>query len=244
MTGTSSNSRQRQDRASALQTTGARARSLPPSRSTLGWPRRTSKIANLYRSGVAVDGGADGNAAISAFQAGKVGIVLQGSGILGVLKKGQKFGYQALPFPTSGPKAKSGNIIGGSALWLNAKATKAQQVAGWKLEAYLTSAATQETFSHATGYVPINVKVADSATQKAFLSANPDSQAFVNQLSNTPVVTATAGCVSGAMTAIRAGNISQLQAAFSGRKSVDDALDAAVASAKDALGQYKAQLGE
>ena len=203
-----------------------------------------TKIANLYRSGVAVDGGADGNAAISTFQAGKVGIVLQGSGILGALKKGQKFGYQALPFPTSGPKAKSGNIIGGSALWLNAKATKAQQVAGWKLEAYLTSTATQETFSHATGYVPINVKVADSATQKAFLSANPDSQAFVNQLSNTPVVTATAGCVSGAMTAIRAGNISQLQAAFSGRKSVDDALDAAVASAKGALAQYKSQLGE
>lgn len=202
-----------------------------------------TKVADLYRSGVAVDGAPDGSAAISAFQAGKVGMVLHSSGILGALKTGTPFNYQALPFPTSGPKGKSGNIIGGSALWLSSTATKAQQVAGWKLETYLTSPEVQEQFSHATGYVPINNKTADSSTQKSFLAANPNSQAFVNQLKNTSVVTATAGCVTGAMTAIRTGNINQLQAAFSGQKSVADALDAAVTAAKDVIKQYKDQLG-
>jgi sn-glycerol 3-phosphate transport system substrate-binding protein len=46
------------------------------------------------------------------------------------------------------------------------------------------------------------------------------------------------------MTAIRTGNISQLQAAFSGQKSVDNALDDAAAAAKKALADYKSQLGE
>jgi sn-glycerol 3-phosphate transport system substrate-binding protein len=171
-------------------------------------------------------------------------MMLHSSGVLGALKTGTPFNYQALPFPTSGPKGTSGNIIGGSALWLSSSASPAQQVAGWKLEGFLTSAAVQEAFSHATGYVPINVKTAKSATQKAFLSANPNSQAFLDQLTNTPVSPATAGCVTGAMTAIRTGNISQLQAAFSGQKSVDDALDDAAAAAKKALADYKSQLGE
>jgi sn-glycerol 3-phosphate transport system substrate-binding protein len=102
-----------------------------------------TKIADLYRSGVAVDGAPDGSAAISAFQAGKVGMIMMSSGILGALKKGAPFNYEALPYPTSGPTGKSGPVIGGSALWLSATATPAEQVAGWKLETYLTSPQTQ-----------------------------------------------------------------------------------------------------
>ncbi|MGO4586624.1 extracellular solute-binding protein [Arthrobacter sp. 2RAF6] len=202
-----------------------------------------TKIADLYRSGVAVDGAPDGSAAISAFQAGKVGMIMMSSGILGALKKGAPFNYEALPYPTSGPTGKSGPVIGGSALWLSATATPAEQVAGWKLETYLTSPQTQETFSHATGYVPINVKTSDSPTQKEFLAANPNSQAFVNQLGSTPVVSSAAGCVSGAMTSIKSSNIGQLQAAFSGQKSVEEALDAAAAAATEAIKKYKDQLG-
>lgn len=203
-----------------------------------------AKIADLYRSGVAVDGAPDGSTSISAFKAAKVGLILNGSGLLGVLKKGTDFGYQALPFPTSGPKGTSGNVIGGSALWLNKSATPAQQVAGWKLETYLASPTVQEEFSHATGYIPINNKTAQSPSQKAYLAANPNSQVFIDQVKNTPVVTATAGCVSGAMTAIRTGDINQLQATFNGQKSVDDALNAAATSAKSAIANYRAQLGQ
>jgi sn-glycerol 3-phosphate transport system substrate-binding protein len=65
----------------------------------------------------------------------------------------------------------------------------------------------------------------------------------VNQLGSTPVVSSAAGCVSGAMNSIKSSNISQIQAAFSGQKSVDEALDAAAAAAKEAIKQYKDQLG-
>ena len=201
-----------------------------------------TKIADLYRSGVAVDGAPDGSAAISAFQAGKVGMIVMSSGILGALKSGEPFDYEALPFPTSGPAGESGPVIGGSGLWLSASATPAEQVAGWKFETYLTSPEAQETFSHATGYVPINTKTADSPSQKEFLQANPLAQTFADQLSGTPVVSASAGCVSGAMTAVKAENISQIVAAFTGQKTVDEALDAAAESAKAAFADYQEQL--
>ena len=203
-----------------------------------------TKIANLYRSGVAVDGAPDGSAAIAGFQAGQVGMMLYSSGIAGTLASGTSFDYEALPFPTSGPEGKSGPVIGGAGLWLSSTATPAKQVAGWKLETYLTSPQAQEEFSHATGYIPINTKTADSPTQKAYLEANPNARAFANQLANTPVTTATSGCVSGAMTSIKASNISQLQAAFAGGKSVDDALATAANDAEKAFQQYQEQLGK
>ena len=202
-----------------------------------------SKVADLYRSGVAVDGALDGSAATSAFQAGKVGLILHSSGILGALKSGAPFNYQALPFPTSGPAGKSGPVIGGSALWLSSTATKAQQVAGWQLEGYLTSPEVQATFSQATGYVAINNKAADIASEQAYLKANANSQTFATQLKSTPAIPATAGCVSGAMTTLRTSNIAHLQAAFNNGDTVDNALDQGVELAKDAFATYKQQLG-
>ncbi|WP_030660274.1 extracellular solute-binding protein [Streptomyces cellulosae] len=203
-----------------------------------------TKVADLYRTGVAVDGAPDGSASISAFQAGKVGLLLQSSGLLGALKTGTPFSYQALPFPISGPRSRSGGIIGGSALWLSSTAKQAQQVAGWKLETFLASPAAQEEFSHATGYVPINTETDSSATQQAYLKANPNLRTFARQVKNTPTVSATAGCVTGAMTAIRTSNINQLQAAFSGSKSVGAALDQAAADAKSAIKTYQEQVGQ
>lgn len=203
-----------------------------------------TKIADLYRSGVAVDGAPDGSAAVAAFQAGQVGTMLYSSGIAGTLASGTSFDYQALPFPTSGPEEKSGPVIGGAGLWLSSTATPAEQVAGWKLETYLTSPQAQEEFSHATGYIPINTKTAKSPTQQAYLESNPNAQAFTDQLANTPVNTATSGCVSGAMTSIKASNISQLQAAFAGDKPVDEALATAADDARQAFEQYSQQLGQ
>lgn len=203
-----------------------------------------SKIVNLYRTGVALDGGVDGSAASSAFVAGKVAFMPYGSGVLGALKTdGTKFDYQALPFPASDPKFKGNTTVGGSALWLSSTATPAQQVAGWKLETFLTSPSSQEQFSHATGYVPVNTKVDASPTQKTFLAANPNFTVFLKQINGSPIKTETGGCVSGAMAAIRSGNVGQLQAAFAGTKPAQAALDAAAQNAQTALTQYQQQLG-
>lgn len=170
-------------------------------------------------------------------------MIIMSSGILGALKAGTPFHYQALPYPTPGPAGKSGNVIGGSALWLSSTASTAQQVAGWKLETYLTSPTVQEQFSHATGYIPINTRTADLASQKAYLAANPTAKVFLDQLAKTPTAPATAGCASGAMQSIKASNMSHIQAAWAGQTPIATALDAAAADAKTALSKYADQAG-
>lgn len=201
-------------------------------------------LADLYTSGVGLPGAADGAAAVTGFQAGKVALMVYSSGIAGTLKTGTNFKYKALPYPISGPKDTSGTVIGGASLWLSSTATKAQQVAGWKLETFLTSPAAQEEFSHATGYVPVNTKVESSDTQKAYVSANPNFEVFQKQISNALIEPQTAGCVTGAMTSIRAATISQVVAAFSGAKPVDTAMDQAASDSKTAIQKYKEQLGK
>lgn len=201
-----------------------------------------TKVADLYRSGVAVAGAPDGSAATSAFMAGQVGMTFYSSGLLGDLDEANlPFEYEALPFPISGPEDESGVVIGGAALWLSNTAEDAAQVAGWKLVDYLTSADTQETFSQATGYIPINTKTLDSDTEKAYLDSNPNVQAFIDQITTVPEKTQTAGCVTGAMTGIRSAVIDQLQAAYAGSITVDEALDTAVKNAQTAIDQYNEQ---
>lgn len=204
-----------------------------------------TKIVDLYRDKVAVDGGVDGAAAIAAFSAGKVALMPYGSGLLGALKTGgATFRYEALPFPASDERYRGNTTIGGAAMWLSNTATDAAKVAGWKLETFLTSAAAQEQWSHATGYVPVNTTVDSSKTQEAFLAENPSFRVFLKQIDEAPIASNTSGCLSGAMTAIRAGNVSQLQAAFAGTTSAEAALDAAAESAKKALSDYQQLAGD
>ena len=199
-------------------------------------------MADLYTSGVGLDVGVDGNAALTAFTAGQVAFMFNSSGAAGTVST-SSIDYAAQPYPISGDTDESGTVIGGSAMWLSNTATPAQQVAGWRLESFLASARVQETFSQATGYVPVNTAVDDSATQQDFLAANPVSQLFLDQLNSIPTVPATAGCLSGAMTAIRGAVVPQMQAAFSGTSSLDDALATAETDANRALTQYLEQVG-
>lgn len=201
-------------------------------------------LAEVYTSGAGLDVGVDGNAALTAFTAGQVGMMLNSSGAAGGIAAGNvPFGYEALPYPVSGDTAESGPVIGGSAMWLGSTADDAQKVAGWKLISYLASADAQEPFSAATGYVPVNSAVDDLPARQEYIAGHPNAAVFVDQVNNTPAVPATAGCLSGAMTAIRAAVVPQMQAAFTGSISIDQALSNAEAEANKAISQYRDQLG-
>jgi len=200
-------------------------------------------VADLYTDGVGLDVGVDGNAALTAFTGGQVAMMFNSTGALGGVSSAATFNYEALAYPISGDASEAGSVIGGSAMWLSDLATDAEKVAGWTLESYLASAEVQEGWSHTTGYVAINSAVDESETQKAFLDENPMQQLFLDQLENTAVVPATAGCLSGAMTSIRGAVVAQMQSAFSGDIALEDALAAAEAEANTAIEQYLEQVG-
>ena len=200
-------------------------------------------VADLYTDGVGLDVGIDGNAAVTAFTGSQVAMMFQSSGALGGIKTGATFDYEALAYPISGDEEEAGSVVGGSAMWLSSLGTDAETVAGWELESYLASAEVQEEWSHITGYIAVNSTVDNSTTQQAYLKENPIQQVFLDQLENTPAVPATAGCLSGAMTAIRSAVVTQMQSAFTGAISVEDGLKAAETEANKAIDQYIEQVG-
>lgn len=201
-------------------------------------------VADLYTSGAGLDVGNDGNAAITAFIAGQVAMMFNSSSAAGGIAAGNvPFNYEAVRYPVSGDADEAGPVIGGSAMWLGSTATDVEKVAGWKLISYLASAEAQEPFTEATGYIPVNTAVDDLLTRQEYLETNPNARVFVDQLNETPTVPATAGCLSGAMTAIRAAVVPQMQAAFAGSISLEEALSNAEAAANKAIDQYREQLG-
>jgi sn-glycerol 3-phosphate transport system substrate-binding protein len=202
-------------------------------------------VGQLYRDKVGLDVGVDGNNAVTAFAAGKVAMMFNSSGSIGALNEKGARGWTALPYPLSGPRATSGALIGGAAMWVGAKGhTPAEQVASWKVISYLASAPVQETFSQATGYAPINTAVDDSPSQQAFLAANPAQKTLIQQFSDTPAAPATAGCLSGAMSGIRTEVVNRMQAAFAADTPIEAALDDAVAAATAKISSYRQQAGQ
>lgn len=202
-------------------------------------------VARLYRDKVGLDVGTNGNNALTAFAAGKVAMMFNSSGSIGGLEKAGAPSWSALPYPISGPRASSGALIGGTAMWVSAKGhSAAEQVASWKVISYLASAPAQEAFSQATGYAPINTAVDDSATEKAFLAANPAQQVLLRQFRDTPAVPATAGCLSGAMPGVRSEVVPQLQAAFARTTPITTALDRAEKAATATIVDYRTQAGQ
>jgi len=201
-------------------------------------------MAGLYTDGVGLNTGTNGNDALSAFSAGRVAMMLNSSGSIGGLKAAGTTGYTALPYPLSGPAESSGALIGGAAMWVSGPGhDPAEQVASWKLVSYLASAGVQEAFSQASGYAPINTAVDSSPTEQAFLAANPAYATLSKQFAATPATPATSGCLSGAMTGIRANVVSAMQSAFSGATPLQDALDSAQKAADITIASYRQQAG-
>ncbi|WP_158847681.1 extracellular solute-binding protein [Saccharothrix deserti] len=207
--------------------------------------RAIGTMAKLYTDGVGLDTGADGNAALSAFVAGKVAMMFNSSGAIGSIRKAGMKGYSALPYPLSGDRSSAGAVIGGAAMWLDAVGhSEAEQVASWKVISHLASAAVQERFSQASGYAPVNTAVDDSPTWQAFLAANPDHAVLGKQFADTPATPATSGCLTGAMSGIRAVVVPQMQQAFSGALPLDQALAAAQQAGTTKINDYREQAGQ
>ncbi|KQS68255.1 extracellular solute-binding protein [Modestobacter sp. Leaf380] len=210
-------------------------------RATFTDPAQVSAIqavADLYTSGAGLDTGINGNSAVSAFAAGDVAMMFNSSGAIGGLAAGGTE-FSALPYPVSGDPAVAGALIGGAAMWVSGPGhPDAEQVASWQLVSHLASAQVQEGFSQISGYAPINTAVDDSPTQQAFLDDNPATQVLIDQFADTPVTTATAGCLTGAMTAIRLEVVDLMQSAFDGTTSVPAALDQAQQAADQILTDY------
>ncbi|RFA12242.1 hypothetical protein B7R22_16575 [Subtercola boreus] len=91
--------------------------------------------------------------------------------------------------------------------------------------------------------MPAITGVDASPTQAAWITEHPFTKVFTDRVNSIPAVPATEGCLSDAMSAVRAPVVPQMQADLTGSTNLDDALAAAETDANTALKNYLEQLG-
>lgn len=201
-------------------------------------------LVDLHTDGVALDVGTNGDAAVAAFSSGRVAMMFNSSGAIGSLTATGATGWSALPLPLSGPAATSGPLIGGASLWVDgANHDDAGRLAAWKVVTHLLSPAVQETFSQASGYAPVNVRVDDSPTQQQFLATNPAWATAVEQFDTAVTSTATAGALTGALLSVRGVVVAAMADAYSGARTLDEAVATAHEQAAPLISDYREQAG-
>jgi len=133
-----------------------------------------------------------------------------------------------LPLDTAVASAPQNSIIGGATLW----ALKGHEAKDYKGVAqfmtYLSSPELQAWWHQETGYVPITTAAYELSKSQGYYDNNPGIDIAIKQLSlNTPTPNSR-GTRFGNFVQIREVINEELEAIWSGQKTAQEALDAAV----------------
>lgn len=179
---------------------------------------------------------ADGD---NAFTSGRIAMTVESTGSLGGFLQAAKFKIGTGYYPKVDATDSGGPIIGGASLWIDkvGHSTKEQQ-ASWDLIKYLASNTVQAQWHTSTGYFPISKSALNDPTDKAWVAKRPQFETAVKQLEGTTLSKATQGCLLGVMPQARANIEDAIDAAITGKKSPQQALNNAESKTKQQIEQY------
>ena len=196
----------------------------------------------------------DGSAKIVTLQTGKnkdqafadgscasiVNSIADYSAILAVEKPGLNFGVAELPVYEG--HARHNSAIGGASLWVMAGKSQAEYEAAAAFIKYITAPVTGEQYIvDNTGYIPVTTAGEQILDDNGFYK-NPKHvgrEVAIQSLTASAVGPLTHGIRLGNFTAIRTIIRSELEAAFTGQKDMQTAMDSAVAQGNDVLRRYQ-----
>jgi len=175
-----------------------------------------------------------------AWIAGEAAMFFSSSASQAGLDVEAKFPYAATGVPVENPEtAKNGNI-GGATLW----AFKGHKAEEYKAIAaffnFLNQIDNQVDWAKRTGYVPISKAAYEQLKSTGYYNEKPNREAAVIQLSR-PVTEHSLGLRFGNHVQIRTIMDEELEGLFTGKKSVQAALDAITSRGNDILRQFEKQ---
>jgi sn-glycerol 3-phosphate transport system substrate-binding protein len=190
---------------------------------------RLDDIAAMSKDNLFVFGGR-ASASLPLFTNGECGMWMNSSAYYPSIS-GQAefaFGQAMLPLDTAVASAPQNSIIGGATLW----ALKGHEAKDYKGVAqfmtYLSSPELQAWWHQETGYVPITTAAYELSKSQGYYDNNPGIDIAIKQLSlNTPTPNSR-GTRFGNFVQIREVINEELEAIWSGQKTAQEALDAAV----------------
>ena len=206
-------------------------------------PVMVRHIAQLaeWQAGKAFDYSGRGTSAEPRFQNGECGIFIGSSATRADIKANSKFevGYGMLPYWPDVEGAPQNSIIGGATLWVLRDRPRVEYKGVAKFFGYLSKPEVQAAWHQNTGYLPITRAAFDLTRAQGFYDRNPGTAISIEQITLKPPTDNSRGVRLGSFALIRNVIEDELEQAFAGKKSAQDALDSAVVRGNRLLRQFE-----
>lgn len=175
------------------------------------------------------------------FQKGECGIFLGSSATRADILANSKFdvGYGMLPYYTDVKGAPQNSIIGGATLWVLRNRPRDEYKGVAKFFAFLSRPEVQAAWHQRTGYLPITRAAFELSREQGFYDRNPGTAISIEQITLNPPTDNSRGVRLGSFILIRDIIDDELEQAFAGKKSAQEALTAADARGNRLLRQFE-----
>lgn len=150
-----------------------------------------------------------------------------------------QFNWSATMQPHLADVAPHNSNLGGAALWVLQGKDEAEYEATAAFLDYVAQPETQAWWSATTGYIPVTNAAYDLMRAEGFFEQHPTREIALLQLTRGEVTDNSWGFRFGNSNQWWAAINEELQAAFTGKKSVQEALDASVERGNKILRQYE-----
>jgi sn-glycerol 3-phosphate transport system substrate-binding protein len=175
------------------------------------------------------------------FQNGECGIFLGSSATRADIVANSKFevGYGMLPYWPDVEGAPQNSIIGGATLWVLRDRPHEEYKGVAKFFAFLSRPEVQAAWHQNTGYLPITRAAFDLTRSQGFYDRTPGAEISIEQITLKPPTENSKGLRLGSFVLIRDAIEDEMEQAFAGKKSAQEALDSAVERGNRMLRQFE-----
>lgn len=150
-----------------------------------------------------------------------------------------EFAQAQLPLDTEVADAPQNSIIGGATLWVLSGHESEEYAGVAEFMSFLSTAEQQADWAGATGYVPITTAAYELMGENGFFDENPGTDTAIEQLSLNQPTPNSRGLRFGNFVQIRDVINEELEAVWSGDKTAQEALDAAVERGNELLRRFE-----
>jgi sn-glycerol 3-phosphate transport system substrate-binding protein len=150
-----------------------------------------------------------------------------------------EFGVAMLPYWPDVAGAPQNSIIGGATLWVLQGRPEAEYKGVAKFFSYLSSPEVQAWWHQETGYLPITYASWELTKSQGYYEANPGTDVSIKQMTLNEPTPNSKGLRLGNFVQIRDVIDEELEAAFAGSKTVDQALADAVERSNALLREFE-----
>ncbi|MBY6199794.1 sn-glycerol-3-phosphate ABC transporter substrate-binding protein UgpB [Maritalea mobilis] len=151
-----------------------------------------------------------------------------------------EFSQAMMPLDTAVADAPQNSIIGGATLWVLRGGEEAEYACTAQFLSFLSTAEQQADWAGSTGYVPITTAAYELMGEQGFFEENPGTDVAIQQLTLNQPTPNSRGVRFGNFVQIRDVINEELEAVWSGDKTAQEALDAAVERGNELLRRFEA----